>query len=169
LAGLSLTDLVSIIGNVAIALSFVIALVFGIAQVQAAARDRRERLTLEALRSFSTREFAAFMQHITTGSLPATHEEFKALTATEQVPFIQFAQQMESLGILVSDGLVSLDLVEKTLGSFVTNAWSKYRSVFLDMRVKTDDPFLGEYFQWLAELIAKRLKDNPRPPRYQGP
>src|SRR5665213_407077 len=105
---------IEIIANIALALSVVVALVFGIAQVKAAQRDRRERLTLEALRSFSTREFATFMHRINTGTLPATHEEYRALPADEQIPFIHFAQEMESLGILVSDGLINLDLVEKT-------------------------------------------------------
>ena len=40
-------DIINLIANIALALSFIVALVFGIAQVRAAARDRRERLTLE--------------------------------------------------------------------------------------------------------------------------
>ena len=36
--------------------------------------------------------------------------------------FIQFAQQMESLGMLVAEQLINIDLVDKTLGSFVTTA-----------------------------------------------
>ena len=50
-------DIIALIANIALALSFVIGLVFGIAQVRAAARDRRERLTLETLREFQAREF----------------------------------------------------------------------------------------------------------------
>jgi len=165
-----INELVTLIANVALALSLVVALVFGIAQVRAAARDRRERLTLEVLRSFSTREFATFMYRINTGKLPATGAELHALPAEEQIPFIQFAQGMESLGILVADGLINLDLVDKTLGSFVTTAWEKYRPVFLDMREKSADRFLGEYFQWLAELIDERMRENPRQPAYiSGP
>ena len=164
---LSVTDMVSIIGNVAIALSFVIALVFGVAQVRAAARDRRERLTLEALRAFQTEEFAASIHRIINKGLPATQAELQALPEHEQILFIQFAQQMEGLGILVADGLINLDLVDKTLGSFVVMAWDKYRPAFTDLRQKMDDPFTGEYFQWLAELIAKRMRDKPRQPYYR--
>jgi hypothetical protein len=167
MAGLSVTDIVTIIGNIAIALSFVIALVFGIAQVRQAARDRRERLTLETLREFQTREFADSIHRILYTDMPATYEALRALPEHEQVPFIQFAQQMESLGIQVAEGLIELDLVDKTLGSFVTIAWEKYRPAFTDLRVKTDDPFTGEYFQWLAELIDKRMKEKPRRPFYQ--
>jgi hypothetical protein len=164
----ALNEIATFVANVALALSLIVALVFGIAQVRAAARDRRERLTLEVLRSFSTTEFATFMYRINMGTLPATGAELHALPAEDQVPFIQFAQGMESLGILVADGLVNVDLVDKTLGSFVTTAWEKYRPVFLDMREKAPDPFLGEYFQWLAELLEKRMRDNPRPPVYRA-
>jgi hypothetical protein len=36
--------------------------------------------------------------------------------------------------------------------------------MFLDIREKAPDPFLGEYFQWLAQQIDERMKLNPRKP-----
>ena len=161
------TELVTLIANVALTLSFIVALIFGIAQVKAANRDRRERLTLEMLNTFQTRQFAELMHHVNWHELPRTREELRALPDSEQVLFIQLAQQMESLGILVADGLINIDLVDKTLGDFVVTAWNKYQPVFLDMRETNPDPFLGEYFQWLAEVIAARMRDDPRKPFYQ--
>jgi hypothetical protein len=76
---------------------------------------------------------------------------------------------MESLGLLVAEKLINLDLVDKTLGSFVSTAWQKYKTLFLDIREKTADPFLGEYFQWLTELTDDRLRNNARKPYYQKP
>ncbi len=162
-------DIITLIANLALALSVIVALIFGIAQVRAAARDRRERLTLETLRNYQTREFAELLYYISTHDMPSSHEELRALPPQEQVIFIQFAQEMESLGILVAEGLVNTDLVDKTLGSFVTTTWEKYKTAFLDMREKIPDPFLGEYFQWLAELIDKRMRENPRKPFYEMP
>jgi hypothetical protein len=49
------------IANLALTLSFIVALIFGIAQVKAAKRDRRERLTLEMLRQFQTRDFVELL------------------------------------------------------------------------------------------------------------
>jgi hypothetical protein len=57
--------------------------------------------------------------------------------------------------------------VDKTLGSFVTSSWGKYKSLFLEIREKQPDPFLGEYFQWLAERLDERMRLNPRRPFYQ--
>ena len=169
MTGTNLTEIIGLLANVALALSFIVGLVFGIAQVQAAARDRRERLTLETLRAFQTREFAELMYFIIYRDMPATREALRALPADEQVLLMQLAQQMESLGILVAEGLISVDLVDKTLGSFVTTSWEKYKPLFLGIRVQANqpDPFLGEYFQWLAERIDERLLRHPRKPFYQ--
>ena len=159
-----ISDLITAIANVALTLSFVAALTFGIVQAKAAARDRRERLTLETLHNFQTREFAELLLYITTENMPHTQQEMRTLSTKEQVLLIQFSQQMESLGILVAERLINIDLVDKTLGSLVTTAWEKYETMFFDIREKAPDPFLGEYFQWLAEQIDDRMKRNPRMP-----
>lgn len=161
-------EIIALIANLALALSFIVGLIFGIAQVKAAARDRRERFTLETLRNFQTREFAELIHYMTTsGKMPSNHKEWEALSANDHIIFIQLAQQMESLGMLVADKFIDLNLVDKTLGSFVTTSWQKYKQIFLSMREQ--DPFIGEYFQWLAERIEVRMKENPRKPFYSVP
>lgn len=160
------SDTISLIANLALTLSFIVALVFGIAQVKAASRDRRERLTLETLRNFQTREFAELIHYITSHDIPTTGKEMEALPEKERIIFIHLAQQMESLGLLVTEKYIDIDLVDKTLGSFVTSAWQKYKPTFIDIRENQPDPFLGEYFQWLAEKIDERMRNNPRKPFY---
>ena len=157
-------DLIGLIANLALALSFVIGLVFGIVQVKAAARDRRERLTLETLRNFQTREFCELMFKINDYKIPDTLEEWRKLPPGDQILFLQFTQQMESLGFLVAERFISIDLVDKTLGSFVTNSWEKFKTVILNIRTTQPDPFLSEYFQWLAERLSKRMQEKPRKP-----
>lgn len=161
-----MNEIIALIANVALALSFVVALIFGIAQVKAAERDRRERLTLETLRNFQTREFSELIYFVVSHSMPSSQEELNELPTEERIIFIQFAQQMESLGILVAERIIDINLVDETLGSLVTTAWNKYKIMFLSMR--EGDPFLGEYFQWLAERIDKRMRENPRRPFYEN-
>ncbi len=81
---------------------------------------------------------------------------------------MQFAQQMETLGILVAERLIDMDLVDKTLGSFVSTSWEQYKGFVLNVRESAPDPFLSEYFQWLAERISKRMQEKPRKPFYQN-
>jgi len=160
-------EIIEIITDIALTLSFIVAVVFGIAQVKAAGRDRQERLTLETLRNFQTREFAELIYYIISRDMPSTGKELYALAADDQVKFIQFGQQMESLGLLVAENYIDIDLVDKTLGSFVSTSWHKYKKMFTDIREKQSDPFLGEYFQWLADQIDKRMKENPRKPFFK--
>src|SRR5215471_10681321 len=123
-------DTVTLISDIALTLSFIVALFFGIAQVKAAQRDRRERLTLETLRDLQTREFAELIYFISNNTMPASRKEMLMLPVKDQVMFIQFAQEMESLGILVAEQLIDIDLVDKTLGAFVTGSWFKYKPLF---------------------------------------
>ena len=160
-------EIIALIANLALALSFIVGLVFGIAQVRAAARDRKERLTLETIRNYQSHEFAELMFKINLYTIPPTFEEWRKLPANDQIMFLQFTQEMESLGILVEERFINIELVDKTLGSFVTSSWDKFKTVILDIRKKQSDPFLSEYFQWLAERLNERIKLNPRKPFHE--
>ena len=163
------SETIALAANLALTLSFIVGLIFGIAQVKTAARDRRERFTLEALRNFQTRDFAELIQFINIGTRHiSSAKELWSLPKNEQVMYIQFGQEMENLGMLVAEGYIDLDLVDKTLGSFVTSSWEKYKPVFMDIREKQPDPFLGEYFQWLAERIDQRMRQFPRKPFFES-
>jgi hypothetical protein len=161
-------EFAALVANISLALSLFVALVFGIVQVRVAARDRRERLTLEALRNFQTREFAELIGQINFHRMPSTFAEFLSLPLPEQAKFIQFAQEMESLGMLVAEKYIKIDLVDKTLGSFVITSWQKYKIIFTEIRQLQPDPFLGEYFQWLAQQIEDRMKYYPRKPFFEN-
>ena len=160
-------ELISVIANVALTLSFIVAVIFGIAQVRAAAQDRKERLTLETLRTFQTREFAELSLYINSHELPATRAGMAGMPLSEQAILFQFGQEMEGLGMLVAERLIDIDLVDKTLGSFVATSWEKYKPLFEDIRESAPDPYLGEYFQWLAETIGDEMEKNPRKPFYK--
>lgn len=161
---MSIVDIVEVIANISLTLTFVFGLVFGIVQVRAVERDRRERLALETLRNFQTREFAELLETMIDPNFPKTEEELRRLPSAQRVMFVQFGQQMESLGMLVAGSFVSLSLVERTLGSFIVTSWKQYKPIFMTMRA--NDPYLGEYFQWLAERIEESEKISPRDPFY---
>jgi hypothetical protein len=95
--------------------------------------------------------------------MPKTREAFSALPDEQQIILIQGSQQMESLGMLVYEKAIELDLVDKTIGSFVSLTWEKYKPMFEDMREKIPDPYLGEYFQWLAERVDQKIQENREP------
>ncbi|HET9136699.1 MAG TPA: hypothetical protein VFO76_08675 [Candidatus Kapabacteria bacterium] len=155
--------IVTLIANVALALSLVVGVIFGLAQVKAVNRDRRERLTLEALRTFDTREFAEIIYYTRRDNFPKNDEEFEAMPEEQKIVFIQASQQMESLGMLVYERYIDIDLVDKTLGNYVTNTWQKFEPFFLNMRKSIPDPYLAEYFQWLAQRLEQKMSEQRIP------
>lgn len=160
--------LITQIANIALTISVLVAVVFGIAQVKSAERDRKERMTLDILRSFQTKEFAEMLRHTAFATIPTTREEWLTRCVDDQVRFIQFTQQMENMGILLAERLINIDLVDKTLGAYVVQMWEKCKPLILDIRENNDDPFLSEYFQWMAEQIDRRMKERPRKPFHQS-
>ncbi len=161
---MSTSEIITFTANLALTLSFIVALIFGIAQVRAAERDRKERFTLETLRRFQTRDFAELIYFATTKDIPPTFEGWQKMPAQDRIMFIHFSQEMESLGLLVAEKFIDLDLVDKTLGAFVVTSWERFTKVVVDSRKKVSDPFLNEYFEWLAERLNEEMKMNPRKP-----
>ncbi len=72
------SDFISILANVELTLSLIVAVIFKIAQIKAPKKDRRERLALETLRYFQSREFAEIILFITTAKFPKTQQEWLA-------------------------------------------------------------------------------------------
>src|SRR5690348_7034645 len=101
-------ELIALIANLALTLSFIIALIFGVVQMRTANRDRKERFTLETLRNFETREFAELLHYVTSEKLPSTTKEWLTMNGESRVRFIQFAQQMESMGLLLAEHYINI-------------------------------------------------------------
>jgi hypothetical protein len=161
-------EFVALIANIALTLSLIVAVIFGIAQVKTANKDRRERLTLDTLRSFQTREFAEMLHYISKTKVPTSANDWSKWTEDDQVSFVHLSQQMEAIGLLLAERLISIDLLDKTLGSFISSTWEKCQPLILDLRENHQDPFLSEYFQWMAEQIERRMKEKPRKPFFRS-
>ena len=162
-------EFIGLLADIALTLSLVVGVIFGIAQVNAVNRDRHERLTLEALRSFQTREFAELIYFTSHSTFPGSYDQWRSMTKEDHLQFIQLAQQMESLGIILAGKLIDIDLLDKTLGSFISSSWEKYKPIILQIRERHSDPYLAEYFQWMAQVIEKRMNENQRLPFFQAP
>jgi hypothetical protein len=161
---MSTETVAALIGNVALALSLVVALVFGVAQLRASDRDRRETAAIATVRQMQTREMAEHFARLGTLEFPKTLDEVVKLPEDLRISIIHYAQQMEMLGLMVYEGLISVSLVERTLGDYVSRSWAQYKPFSIDGR--KSDPYLNEYFEWLARTLEEYMRTNPRPPAY---
>ena len=149
-------QMITLIANLTFALSFVVGLVLGIVQVKNARRDRKERFTLETLRNFQTYQFAELIFLVNRYKVPPTLEEWKKIPERDQIMCLQFTQEMESLGILVAERLINIDLVNRTLGSFASSSWDNLALVIGDMR----DRFPANHFMKYSSNKNGSKKDT---------
>ena len=82
-------EFIAVLANLALTLSLIVAVIFGVAQIRTAKRDRRERLTLENLRNFQTKEFAELINYMNTTKFPETYEKWLLWPKDEQVRFLR--------------------------------------------------------------------------------
>lgn len=86
-------EFVALIANIALTLSVIVAVIFGIAQVKTANKDRRERLTVDTLQSFQTREFAEMMHYIYRVEVPVLRDEYVKWPQDDQIRFVHLLQK----------------------------------------------------------------------------
>ncbi len=108
------------------------------------------------------------LHYINKTKIPTSANDWSEWTEDDQVSFVHLSQQMEAIGLLLAERLISIDLLDKTLGSFISSTWEKCRPLILDLRENHQDPFLSEYFQWMAEQIERRMKEKPRKPFFRS-
>ena len=65
-----LAEFITELANIALTLSLIVAVIFGIAQIKTAKQDGRERLTVETLQTFQSREFVEIILFVTTATFP---------------------------------------------------------------------------------------------------
>jgi hypothetical protein len=70
-----------------------LALVFGVAQVRVAARDRRERLRLKPCVVSTPVSSLNLISYVNLNTVPSSFKELQSRPPAEQVKFIQFGQE----------------------------------------------------------------------------
>lgn len=148
----TLAELAQILGGAAV----VIAIVFGIAQMQQFQRQRVDAADLELMRMIQDREFVHAFKLIypIPGSLGLN--ELQALGAEHETAALALGVRFEAMGLLVFRGSIPIDLVEQIIGGTCILCWHKLRPWTEQMRTAQAHPLLLEWFQWLAERLEER-------------
>lgn len=70
----------------------------------------------------------------------------------------------ETLGVLVHNRVVPIDVVDQVIGGFLRESWRRLEGFVTRKRAELQAPRWGEWYQWLVERIDERR--GPR--RAQG-
>lgn len=158
----NLANLAEILGGVAV----VFGVSFGYLEFRRykAALQREARATLA--RSFQTPEFAAAIRVVLELPQPIDIERYEELPEADKNLIWFLFGSIESIGILVSRGDLTLQLVDEFFSIPILEGWRKLAPYVDDLREEFDSPQTWEWYQWLHDRLRERHQESPRVPAH---
>lgn len=157
--GLDLSTIVEVITAIAV----VTGIVFGLVQVRQAVRNRRDYAAVDIVRTVQTQEVRTAVQRIFDLPIAADPELIRKdpelLAAALAVD-----SACEMWGCMVFEGVVHYRVVDRMVGGWVRGTWLRLRPWIESERQLTQNPNIGEWWQWLFELIER----DPDPGKLVG-
>jgi hypothetical protein len=149
--------------NVATTLAVVIGVVFGLAQLRQAVRDRRDHAAVDIVRTVQTQEVRRAVGRIL--SLP---DDVDPDVIRGDPALLDAALAVDSAcemwGSMVFEGVVDLHTLDRMVGGWVRGTWHRLRRWVESERANSRNPNVGEWWQWVYE----RLEVDPDPGKAQG-
>lgn len=152
MTSLDLQAWLSLISTVAI----VLALVFAGVQVREANQARRDQAAVALLQSAQGDSWTRAMNSIAQLPANATAEQVDAAGEWATNAVVDFGVRLETMGYMVFSRLVSPEKVDDLLGGVVLMFWSRGKAWTERERVRTGNPKLFEWCEWLADRIGER-------------
>jgi hypothetical protein len=159
---LSLPD-ISLLFNAITAIAVLIGVVFGLLQLRQAVRIRRNHAAVDIVRTVQTQEVRRAVRLIF--SLP---KDAYPDTIRNDLAMLDAALAVDSAcemwGCMVYEGVVDHRMLDRMVGGWVRGTWMRVRAWVAAERVVTGNPNIGEWWQWLFEL----LEADPDPGKAEG-
>lgn len=140
-------------------LSVLVAAVFAIFQMRAAAKERHTQLIIElnpalkigvddmseCLPTVWGREYEDYGDYVQKYGDPFADRSFYVIT-----------EYYNGLGFLLHRGLIDLDEIDYLLSGTVSGTWEKVRPLVENLRIERNVPGLAEWFEYLNERLHER-------------
>lgn len=121
-------------------------------------KERHEAMALEVLTQLQSPEFRQAYARVWTLPLDATADQVKG-TGKEMLDAIDcVAMTFESLGVMVHNRIVPVELVDQVIGGFLRESWRRVRAYVFVRRQEVGSKRLAEWYQWLAERMAVQTR-----------
>ena len=147
-----------------------ITVVFGIGFGFIEFRRHKEKEQREAsanlARSFQTEQFASAIRVMFELPGPIDKTQYDALPKEDQNLLWVLFCSMESIGILVHQGDLPLELVDEFFSLPSVLGWQRLRPYVEELREDLQGPQAWEWYQWLSESLQKRHREVPRVPAH---
>src|SRR5262245_17684369 len=149
------------IANFAEAFAVIAAIVFGMVQLRQLHAQRRREAAFALMQSIQSPQMLRGILIIDRLQDVPAKTEIDSLPEEDQVDVTALLATWESLGILVFNHEIPLQMVDDFYSGTVAQSWQKLQRYVEDLRVATGRPTRWEWFQWLAERMQERESDTP--------
>lgn len=134
------------------AIAVVIGIIFGLIELRQATRNRRDLAAVDIVRTVQTQEVRQAVRQIFDLPLDADPQLIRndpeLLAAALAVD-----SACEMWGCMVFEGVVDHKLLDRMVGGWVRGTWARLRAWVESERVETQSVNVGEWWQWLYELL----------------
>lgn len=137
------------------------------AQVREFRAQRRESVALELVRSFYSPDLAKAVHQIRQLPDGLSAEEMRSRGPEYELAAVAISTTFESIAYLVFRRMASFEMVRDLMGGIALVLWHKLERWMEDCRVEQSQPSWGEWFQWLAEQLAREAELKESQPAYR--
>jgi hypothetical protein len=162
---------VSYIANIAEivgGLTVVFGIGFGIVEYRRHKINERRESAANLARSFQTQELAAAIRVVLELPGPIDSEQYNLLSRQDKDLLWMLFGSMESIGLLVNRGDLSLGLVDQFFSVPVVEGWRRLYPYVTELRLELNAPQAWEWYQWLAEQLVESHRASPRVPGHSA-
>ncbi len=143
-----------LVGQVAIVIGALVA-VYQLMQLR---QSQRQEAALRVITGLNTPEFRSAFNAINELPIGAKADQVRDAGPAIETAAGTVMMTFETLGVLVHNRVVPIDLVDQVIGGFLRESWRRLEGYVLWKRKAIGYARWGEWYQWLFEHLAQ----NPR-------
>lgn len=142
--------------NLATTLAVVVGVLFGIAELRRAVRDRHDQAAIEVVRSVDSPEIQRAVARILELAHDADPELVRRDPSVHDAALLVY-WEAEMFGSMVFERVVDLHTLDRMHGGWLRACWLRLRRWIEADRIGTGNLSTGEWWQWLYQ----RLEADP--------
>lgn len=149
------------------ALSVIGGIIFAVAQIGQFRAQRRELVVVELMRSFDDPELVEAVTVVRELPDGATGADLRAKGREFERAAITICTTYETIGYLVFRRMLPFFMVRELAGGVALVMWQKLSPWVMMVRDEQAQPSWAEWFQWLAEQLARESEQKESNPAYK--
>jgi hypothetical protein len=149
--------------NLATTVAVMIGIIFGLAELRRAVRDRRDQAAFDIVRTVQTQEVRR-----SVGRILKLPDDADPELIRRDPQLLEAALAVDSAcemwGSMVFEGVVDLHTLDRMVGGWIRGTWRRLRRWVEAERVDNRNPNVGEWWEWIYD----RLQADPDPGKALG-